>query len=88
MEDFKIPKLVYTPVNSEYRFCVIYDEIYFNNSVFMITGIDVEAACFVFNSPVIRFYLKLILGGDNYEYGAKSIFETVPIPFKLDDIKK
>lgn len=87
MEDFKIPKLVYTPVNSEYRFCVIYDEIYFNNSIFMITGINVDAACFVFNSPVIRFYLKLILGGDNYEYGAKSIFETVPIPIKLDDIR-
>ena len=38
MDDFYKQKLVWTPVNSEYKFTIIPENYFFNNSIFMITG--------------------------------------------------
>jgi type I restriction-modification system DNA methylase subunit len=86
LEDFNKQKVVYTAVNSEYRFCILEAGYYFNNSIFMISGGNDKALCFVLNSIAVRYYLYLTMGGDNYEYGSKEKFEKIPIPKKIDAI--
>ena len=80
MDDFSKPKLVWTPVNSEYRFTILPPEIYFNNSLFMITGRDIFFFCGVLNSKPYQFYLSLKFGGDTYMYGSREAMIQVPIP--------
>ena len=79
-DDFSKPKLVWTPVNSEYRFTILPPEIYFNNSLFMITGRDIFFFCGVLNSKTYQFYLSLKFGGDTYMYGSREAMIQVPIP--------
>lgn len=80
IEDFYNEKVVYTAVNSEYRFATIPSGYFFNNSVFMITGMVNDKLSMFCNSGVIRVFLGIVLGGDNYEYGGKETFEKMPIP--------
>lgn len=79
MEDFTKQKLVWTPVNSEYRFALIPADVYFPNSLFMITGENIELLCGLFNSKLFRFYLYVMLSNGEYNYGSSAIFSKIPI---------
>ena len=79
MDDFNKPKIVYTPVNSEYRFALVPEKFIFNNSLFMITGMDIEIICALCNSSLFQFYLSKILSGGNYQYGSGNFFESLPL---------
>ena len=79
-DDFSKLKLVWTPVNSEYRFTILPPEIYFNNSLFMITGNDILSFCGVLNSKPYLLYLSLQFGRDSYMYGSRESMIQVPIP--------
>ena len=79
MDDFDKPKIVYTPVNSEYRFCLVPERFIFNNSLFMITGEDLEIICALCNSSLFQFYLAKILSSGNYQYGSGIFFESLPL---------
>lgn len=79
-EDFDKPKIVWTPVNSEYRFAVIPEKFIFNNSLFMITGTQyLNFMCCVLNSNVLQLYFSFFTR-DNYQYGSGDFFEKIPIP--------
>ena len=77
MEDFFRQKLVWTPVNSEYRFTLVDKDIFLLNSIFMIVGTDIKFLCYILNSKLFVFYLQLILNKDTYNYGSKDIFNNI-----------
>ncbi len=79
LEEFSKIKLVWTAVNSEYRFCLVPPQMAVNNALFMITGNKLYTIISVFNSKLLCFYLHLITG-DNYQFGSKELFEKIPIP--------
>ncbi len=83
-EEFFKPKIVYTPVNSEYRFALIEGTYFFNNSLFMITGENIEIICALCNSKVFLFYMEKILSNGNYQYGSGRFFENLPL-LKIND---
>lgn len=78
-DDFMQQKLVYTPVNSEYRFAMVPENIYFPNSLFMITGEKIKYLCALFNSKIYRFYLHIMFSNGKYAYGSSSFFSSLPI---------
>lgn len=78
-DDFNKQKLTYTPVNSEYRFALVSEQYVFNNSLFLITGEDIDILCAFCNSSVIKFYLSNTLSNDCYQYGSKEFFINLPI---------
>ena len=80
--DFSKQKIVWTPVNKEYRFTIVEPEYFFNNSVFMITNKgdeNLKVILCVMNSKLFVFYLNLITS-EEYQYGSKELFQTFPIP--------
>ena len=79
MDDFYKQKLVWTPVNSEYRFCIVPEKYFINNSLFMITGQQLELLCAFLNSKLFRAYFELLLSNGNYAYGSRDFFKNVPI---------
>lgn len=79
MNDFNKRKLVWTPVNSEYKFCIVPKNYYMNNSLFMIVGNNLEKICALFNSSLYKFYLKLLLSNGAYAYGSRTFFLSIPI---------
>ena len=79
MDDFYKQKLVWTPVNSEYRFCIIPETTFINNSLFMITGNYIELLCALLNSKLYRLYFELLLSNGNYAYGSRDFFQNVPV---------
>ena len=78
-DDFYKQKLVWTPVNSEYRFCIVPEKYFINNSLFMITGQQLELLCAFLNSKLFRAYFELLLSNGNYAYGSRDFFKDVPI---------
>lgn len=79
MDLFSKQKLVWTPVNSEYRFAIIPKDIYFNNSLFMITGEKLEFLCGILNSKLYIYYFKMLLSNGSYAYGSRDFFMNIPI---------
>lgn len=79
-DEFYKQKLVWTPVNSEYRFTIIPAGMFFNNSIFMITGQGTHYLCGIMNSKIIRYYLSLLLAGDSYTYGSGNCFGNLQVP--------
>lgn len=79
LDEFSRLKLVWTAVNSEYRFCLVPPNMMVNNALFMITGNALFTIIAVFNSRLLRYYLNMITG-DNYQFGSKELFEKIPIP--------
>ncbi|MCX7874804.1 MAG: BREX-1 system adenine-specific DNA-methyltransferase PglX [Melioribacteraceae bacterium] len=78
--EFEKEKVVWTPVNSEYSFTILPKGIYFNNSIFMITGINVKYFCGLFNSKIIRYYLTFLFSSEeNYTYASKVNMENIPL---------
>jgi hypothetical protein len=85
LDEFSRLKLVWTAVNSEYRFCLVPPNMMVNNALFMITGNALFTIIAVFNSRLLRYYLNMITG-DNYQFGSKELFEKIPIP--IDEEKE
>ena len=85
-DDFLKQKLVYTPVNSEYRFALVPSNIYFPNSLFMITGENIEFLCGLFNSKLYRFFLYIMFSNGKYTYGSSSFFLSMPVIKNVDNI--
>ena len=79
MDDFDKQKIVWTPVNSVYRFANIPPGYCFNNSVFMIVGADLDYLCSVLNSKLYQKYFEITLSNGRYSYGSASFFKTIPI---------
>lgn len=78
-DDFSKQKLVWTPVNSEYRFTILPPDTYFNNSLFMITGEQIKYLCALFNSKLFIFYLNILLAGESYAYGSGNTFSNINV---------
>ena len=83
MDDFNKPKLVWTPVNSEYRFAYVDEHFFVNNGVFLITGDSLYTLESFLNSKIFIRYLDILTGYGTYQYGSKKLFENVPIPKNL-----
>jgi len=81
IQAFEREKVVWTPVNSEYRFTLISEEVYFNNSVFMITGECCKYLLAIFNSRLLRKYLTFAFSSEkNYTYASKNTMIKIAIP--------
>ena len=78
MEDFFKPKIVWTPVNSEYRFSFVKEGVFLNNSLFMVTGEALKYLCALFNSKLFIYYISVMLTGGCYAYGSKDSFNNLP----------
>ena len=87
LEDFYKPKIVWTAVNAEYKFCYVPEGIMLNNALFMVTGTHIQTLLAIFNSKTFKFYLKLLLG-ESYQYGAKDSFDKIPVLQVSDIINK
>ncbi|MFP6014093.1 class I SAM-dependent DNA methyltransferase [Helicobacter pylori] len=88
LEDFEKEKIVWNPVSGEYFFTFIKDEIYFNNSLFMMTSRTLETRDLYYilgllNTTLYRWLTiqmtNLITIG-KYAYGSKDKIERLPIP--------
>ncbi|GAA7104717.1 type II restriction endonuclease Eco57I subunit R [Helicobacter pylori] len=88
LEDFEKEKIVWNPVSGEYFFTFIKDEIYFNNSLFMMTSKTLKTRdfyyiCGLLNTTLYRWLTiqmtNLITIG-KYAYGSKDKIERLPIP--------
>ena len=79
MDDFYKQKLVWTPVNSEYKFTIIPENYFFNNSIFMITGDDLYYLCGILNSTLYKKYFEVNFTKGNYNYGSASSLKKLPI---------
>ena len=77
--DFAKQKLVWTPVNSEYRFTILPENILINNSLFMIVGDNLKSLCGILNSSLYVFYLDILLAGGCYAYGSRDFFKDIPV---------
>ncbi len=82
MDDFSKQRFIWTAVNSEYRFTVLEDTIYYNNSIFHgVCDVSYGIASFM-NSDALRCYLKL-LSSEGYQYGGKEMIGAIPIPANI-----
>ncbi|MDU9762649.1 class I SAM-dependent DNA methyltransferase [Helicobacter pylori] len=88
LEDFEKEKIVWNPVSGEYFFTFIKDEIYFNNSLFMMTSKTLKTRdfyyiCGLLNTTLYKWLTiqmtNLITIG-KYAYGSKDKIERLPIP--------
>ena len=79
LDDFYKQKLVWTPVNSEYKFTIIPENYFFNNSIFMITGDDLYYLCGILNSTLYKKYFEVNFTKGNYNYGSASSLKKLPI---------
>lgn len=78
--EFEKEKIIWTPVNSEYKFCLVPENIYFNNSIFMITSNYSRFFLALLNSKMIRRYLTYLYSSESeYTYGSKESMELIPI---------
>jgi hypothetical protein len=87
-EDFYKQKIVWTPVNSEYRFAFVPEGIFFNNSLFMMIGKHLKYLLSLFNSKLFIFYLDKILANGNYTYGSGETFKNTTVPYPTIDIEQ
>lgn len=79
--DFEREKIVWTAVNSEYKFTLLPSKLYFNNSIFMIISNKLIYLCAIFNSKICRNYISFLLASEEeYNYGSKMILTKIPIP--------
>ncbi|MGL2581831.1 DUF7149 domain-containing protein, partial [Helicobacter pylori] len=88
LEDFEKEKIVWNPVSGEYFFTFIKNEIYFNNSLFMMTSKTLKTRdfyyiCGLLNTTLYKWLTiqmtNLITIG-KYAYGSKDKIERLPIP--------
>ena len=82
-QEFEKEKIIWNPVSGVYYFTYIKEKIYFNNSIFMITGQSLKYILVFMNSSYCRwsltFYTNLVEEGQ-YAYGAKEKLQMVKIP--------
>ncbi len=84
LQEFEKEKIMWNPVNSsEYIFSYIQNEIFFNNSIFMISGKNLKYIISFLNSKLTKWSLSKITDLSQngvYGYGSKEKFELLPIP--------
>jgi hypothetical protein len=82
-QDFEKEKIVWNPVNGEYFFTFLENPMFFNNSLFMITGKNLKNILAFMNSKVAKWLVvqmtNLVKIGV-YAYGSKDKIEKIPIP--------
>lgn len=78
-DDFMKQKLIWTPVNSEYKFTIIPEGYFFNNSIFMITGEDLYYLCGILNSNLYQKYFEMVFTNGSYNYGSAASIKKLPI---------
>nr|WP_272493748.1 Eco57I restriction-modification methylase domain-containing protein [Helicobacter colisuis] len=91
-EEFEKEKIVWNPVSGEYLFSYLKDELYFNNSLFMMTTSSVNLSYILglMNSTLYKWLVTQITNlvqTGHYAYGAKDKIEKLPIP-KIDSTNK
>ncbi len=91
-EEFEKEKIVWNPVSGEYLFSYLKDELYFNNSLFMMTTSSVNLSYILglMNSALYKWLVTQITNlvqTGHYAYGAKDKIEKLPIP-KIDSTNK
>ncbi|WP_394949755.1 Eco57I restriction-modification methylase domain-containing protein [uncultured Helicobacter sp.] len=91
-EEFEKEKVVWNPVSGEYLFSYLKDELYFNNSLFMMTTSSVNLSYILglMNSTLYKWLVTQITNlvqTGHYAYGAKDKIEKLPIP-KIDSTNK
>ena len=87
LDEFSKQKLVWTPVNSEYRFTILPENVFFNNSLFMIVGDNIKFLCGILNSSLFKWYFNLLLTRGAYAYGSREFFQLIPIVFNSEALK-
>ena len=83
LEEFEKEKIVWNPVSGEYVFAYIESEMYFNNSLFMITGDNLKYLLTLLNSKAYKWIMTIFTNLSkigNYAYGSKEKIEKLPIP--------
>lgn len=78
-DDFMKQKLIWTPVNSEYKFTIIPEGYFFNNSIFMIIGEDLYYLCGILNSNLYQKYFEMVFTNGSYNYGSAANIKKLPI---------
>jgi adenine-specific DNA-methyltransferase len=89
-QEFEKEKIVWNPVSGEYVFSLIKQEMYFNNSLFMITGGSLNYIISILNSNLNKWLIKQmtnLIETGKYAYGAKDKIELLPIP-KISEEKQ
>ena len=91
-KEFEKEKIVWNPVSGEYLFSYLKDELYFNNSLFMMTTSSVNLSYILglMNSTLYKWLVTQITNlvqTGHYAYGAKDKIEKLPIP-KIDSTNK
>lgn len=88
LEEFAKPKIVWNPVSGEYFFTYLKEQMYFNNSLFMMTQANDKDDTLLYilglmNSALYQWLMtKLtnLVETGQYAYGAKDKIEKLPIP--------
>ena len=81
MDDFSKQKIIWSDISTEPNFLYNDEEIYFNNTCYMITGAP-EWIVYYLNSDIIRWYFPKVIATD---LGAgtryfKQFVEKIPVP--------
>ncbi len=81
-EEFEKEKIVWSDISTKPNFCLLEKGIYFNNTVYMISGNDLKYINLYLNSSLIKFYFPLISSGlgDKGSRYFKQFVELLPCP--------
>ena len=82
-KEFEKEKIVWNPVSGEYYFAYIKNEMYFNNSLFMITGRNLKYIIAFLNSKIMKWLITIVTNLTTigqYAYGSKEKIINLPIP--------
>ena len=81
MDDFSKQKIIWSDISTEPNFLYNDEEIYFNNTCYMITGVP-EWVVYYLNSDIIRWYFPKVIATDlgvGTRY-FKQFVEMIPVP--------
>ena len=84
MDDFSKPKIFWSDISTSSNFVLINDEIYINNTAYMITDIHPNAV-YILNSRIMNWYFSKICSdlGNSSRY-FKQYVELLPLPHNAD----
>ena len=85
MDDFNKQKIIWSDISTEPNFILVNEEIYFNNTCYMMTGAPDWLAEYL-NSDLISWYFPKVIAtdlGSGSRY-FKQFVELIPVPSNLD----
>ncbi|MFR0652208.1 TaqI-like C-terminal specificity domain-containing protein [Ligilactobacillus salivarius] len=84
LDDFSKPKIFWSDISTSSNFVLINDEIYINNTAYMITDIHPNAV-YILNSRIMNWYFSKICSdlGNSSRY-FKQYVELLPLPHNAD----